>query len=570
MRLALRSWQPLATLALIGACASAAALLGCAPERGAALPRNVLLITLDTTRADALGAYGRNPSVTPVLDELASESVRFAEAQSVAPLTLPAHASMLTGLVPPRHTLRDNGLWPLPDEARSLAELASDRGLATAAFVSSSVLDRSFGLAAGFATYEQPARAARTTTSNFGERSASETARSASKWLRQLPSEQRFFAWVHFFDPHVPYAPPEAFLQAAGGDAYLGEVAFVDNGVGELLATLRARGLLDDTLVIVTADHGEALGEHGEPTHGVFCYQSTLHVPLFVRYPDGFGAGSSVREPVSLVDLAPTIAEALDLPLGGETDGRSLFRVDAPAARGVYFECYAGFLDYGWSPLAGWRDTLGKYIASPTPEWFDLDADPRELRNLLPAREGQRVHFERALGELATRPALQRAAPLALDAELAAELAALGYASSGVPVDDLPSPLARVELPSPAERTAELHAFLQATAYLDQRAYRDAVPLLEAITSENPRNAAALDRLGFALMQLERFDEARQVLERRLGMPQRRSETHYNLATCFEHLGSIEAALTHLRAALALDPNSLAAREALARLKPRQ
>ena len=136
MRLALRSWQPLATLALIGACASAAALLGWAPERGAALPRNVLLITLDTTRADALGAYGRNPSVTPVLDELASESVRFAEAQSVAPLTLPAHASMLTGLVPPRHTLRDNGLWPLPDEARSLAELASDRGLATAAFVS--------------------------------------------------------------------------------------------------------------------------------------------------------------------------------------------------------------------------------------------------------------------------------------------------------------------------------------------------------------------------------------------------------------------------------------------------
>lgn len=530
-------------------------------------PRSVLLITLDTTRADALGSYGRTPSVTPHMDELARQSVRFNAAHTVAPLTLPAHASMLTGLTPPRHTLRDNGLWPLPAEAQTVAELAAQRGLATGAFVSSSVLDRSFGLDAGFATYEQPVRANRPDSSHFSERSASDTTRAATKWLRSRARDESFFAWVHLFDPHVPYAPPESFQNSAGGDPYLGEVAFVDQAVGELLATLADLGQLDTTLVVLVADHGEALGEHGEPTHGVFCYQATLRVPLLIRDPSGLGAGTVVHEPVSVADLAPTIIEALELGRPDGLDGLSLFRRKPPADRGVYFECYAGYLDYGWSPLAGWLDATGKFIASSSPELYDLRSDAREASNLLPARNEERVRFERALAELASRPSLQRDRNVARDAALVRELGALGYADAGDVQGVLPNALERPELPSPAERASELQSFLRANSLIEERAYSDAAALLEEILRDNPRNPLALDQLAFALMQLERFDDARAALERRVALPFRRAATHFNLATVLERQGEIASAVLHLRAALEIDATYLAAQEALDRLE---
>jgi arylsulfatase A-like enzyme len=531
----------------------------------AAEVRNVVLVTLDTTRADALGCYGRAPSVTPVLDAFARESVRYDEAHTVAPLTLPAHASMLTGLVPLRHSLRDNGLWPLPEKALSVAELATKAGVDTAAFVSSSVLDRAFGLDSGFARYEAPVRGATDATSRFSERGAAETSRAASKWLRTRKSSEPFLLWVHFFDPHVPYAAPESFVRQAGGNAYLAEVAYVDQAVGELLAVLDEIGERGATLVIVAADHGESLGEHGEPTHGVFCYEATLRVPLLVRYPDGFGAGSAVSDPVSVADLAPTIAEALNLG-ALDADGVSLFRRAPPEQRGLYFECYSGYLDYGWSPIAGWLAGSMKYVASSNPELYDLRADRSEARNLLPAREAERERFERGIREIAARPALARDDGRRIDGALARELASLGYAGAGAEVGELPGPLERLDLPSPNARAAELNAFLQATALLEERSFEAAAPMLEAITRSNPRNAMAWDGFGFALMQLGRFDEARDALEQRLALPSRVPQTHLNLGLCFEQIGSRDTAITHLRAALALDPALAEAREALTRL----
>jgi arylsulfatase A-like enzyme len=548
-----------AALLLIGA------LVGCGGGRTPVATRSVLLITLDTTRADALGCYGRSPSVTPVLDQLAREGERFTRAQSVAPLTLPAHASMLTGLVPPRHSLRDNGLWPLPDVVPTVAEIAADEGIATAAFVSSSVLDRAFGLGDGFATYEQPGRAARSTSSRYDELTASETARAAARWLRELAPDQRFFAWVHFFDPHVPYAPPSAFAESAGGDAYLGEVAFVDHTVGELLTVLREREALDQTLVIVTADHGEALGEHGELTHGVLCYQATLHVPLLVRGP-GSAAGRVRDETVSLVDIAPTVLDALGLETPRDQDGVSLLHARGHVRRGVYFECYAGYIDYGFSPLAGWLDARGKYLVSSAPELYDLQRDPSEVRNLLPAREAERARFESEIARVLALRSWPRPADAPFDAELSKAIGALGYGDVAVLEAELPSPLERSDLPSPAKRVAELQALLSATAHIDAREFEDAVRLLAPIAAENRRNALAHDMLGFALMQLQRFDEAHEVLRQRVLLGTRRAETHFNLALCLEHAGAIDAALTHLRSALALDPLYSPAAEALARL----
>jgi choline-sulfatase len=538
-----------------------AALASCSPTDEGAQIRNVVLITLDTTRADALGGYGRTPSVTPMLDALASESVLYTQAHTVAPLTLPAHASMLTGLVPLRHSVRDNGTSALPSDALSVAEMARDEDVDTAAFVSSSVLHASFGLDQGFALYDAPTAGERG-QSSFAERSAADTARAAIRWLRTRDAEKRFLLWVHVFDPHSPYAAPESFAQAAGGDAYLGEVAFVDHAVGELLAALRAEGVLDRTLVVVVADHGESLGEHGEPTHGAYCYEATLRVPLLVRYPEAVGERRD--DPASVVDVAPTIVEALELGALPEVDGLSLFRRRVPADRGAYFECYSTYLDYGWSQLAGWVDANGKYIASSAPELYDLDQDARELRNLLPGRETERAAFERRIAEIAARPALAPDTERTIDGDLARELQALGYAGAGAVSDELPGPLARLDRPSPADRSAELHSLLQATALLDARAFDEAIALLQTIARANPHNALALDQLGFALLQRERYDEARAALLQRLTLPTRRPETFVNLALCAERLGEREPALAYARAALELAPKE---REALAVLE---
>jgi tetratricopeptide (TPR) repeat protein len=286
-----------------------------------------------------------------------------------------------------------------------------------------------------------------------------------------------------------------------------------------------------------------------------------------VRHPDGFRAGESESAPVSVADLAPTIVEALRLGAAAGVDGLSLHRRAVPRERGVYFECYAGWLDYGWSPLAGWLDRDGKYLASSAPELYDLEGDPGETRNLLPAREDERARYERSIAELAARPALPPPDAAPIPGELARRLEELGYAGAGAGIGAIPGPLERLDLPSPAERTAELHALLQATALVADRAFEEATSVLEGIVRSNPRNRRALDQLGFALLQLGRHEEARASLERRLALGSPRAETHLNLALALAGLERKEAALAHLRAALALDPGHELAGAELERLE---
>lgn len=542
-------FPPVRPLLRIAFALSALLASSCTGSESEGAPRNAVLITLDSTRADALGRYGRIPSVTPALDALAGEALTFTNAHTVAPLTLPAHASMLTGLVPLRHSIRDDARSALPDNAVSIAELAADRGFQTAAFVSASTLDPRFELDQGFAAYDGPARPSDGDLGRIAERPAAETVRAAIRWLGEHDRERPFLLWVHLFDPHAPYAPPEKFLQVAAGDAYLGEVASTDEAVGELLAVLRESGDLASTLVVVAGDHGEARGEHGEPSHGTFCYESTLRVPLLIRYPDRHRGGEGCESAVSVADVAPTLIEALDLGSCYGLDGVSLFRRDVPEGRGVYFESYAGFLDHGWSPLAGRIEGSIKYIASSAPELYDLSVDPAETRNLLPAREADRPRFEEAIVALAARPALEHDPWNPVDPELLRGLEDLGYRPESAASAVLPPPIHRLDLPAPAERTAELQACFEARALIEAGAFEEAAALMEPVVAANARNVVALDALARARMRLERFDQARESLEQRLRIDALAPDLHFHLAECLERLGELDAARTHARIA---------------------
>ena len=547
--------------ALACAALGLALVAGCS---GGEPPRSAVLVTLDTTRADALGCLGGRPEWSPVLDALARESVLYTQARTVTPLTMPSHASMFTGLYPPRHGVRDNNLVPLPAAAETIAELAGARGLRTAAFVSSVGVDRAFGFDQGFATWDQPAPPDPRVPGRDGSRRGDETVGRALAWLEGVPAGEPYFLWVHLFDPHKPYDPPGEFRRQAEGDLYHGEVAAMDAAVGELLASLRARGDLERALLVVAADHGEGLGDHGEETHGALCYDSTIRVPLLVRHPDGRRAGERSAEPASVVDVYPTVLEFLGLTPPVGHDGASLLGAPLAADRGVYFESLQGFLSYGWSPLSGWADEEGVVLYSSQPLVLDAGATEGPGR---PPGDGEAARVERAaraIAEVAGRPALPAGATVEegmLDA-----LRGLGYASVDVLTDEIPHPLEVEGRPSPHERLPEHELTLKATnLYLLGRP-AEAVPLFERLLEENPANLLALEGLGTSLALEKRWEEARRPWRELVERGARGARAPYNLAVVLLESGEPAEAERWLRVALAADPEHARALEQLVRL----
>ncbi|TAJ08055.1 MAG: tetratricopeptide repeat protein [Planctomycetota bacterium] len=537
----------------------------CGDARRAPPLESAILITLDTTRADALSCYGGPAGATPHIAALARESRVYDQARTVVPLTLPAHASMLTGATPLRHRVRDNSLDALPQSADTIAERARERGLSTAAFVSAVVLDRAFGTDQGFDTYDQPPRTLAQTTSHAGERSAADTIAAAQAWLAARDRTRGFLLWIHLFDAHAPYAPPADCLAQAGGDAYLGEIAAQDRALGALLDGLRADGTLARTLVVLTADHGESLGEHGEATHGAYCYDATLRVPLLVRDPASAGRGDRDAAPVGVIDVGPTIAEALDLR-ALDADGVSLFRRAAPPSRRLYFESYYGYLSYGWSPLAGCFDERAKYIHSSQPELYDLASDPRELRDVHAERATDVPRYVDAIAAAAARPAFARAESDRVDAAMLERLRAVGYTGGGAIAHALPGPLDASALPSPRARADELARTLDALGLSDAGRHAEAVEPLRAIAAANPRNYVALERLGNALVLLGRHAEAVAPLEALCANGPQWAGAHYNLGVALYQSGRQDAGLDHFRRAVALDPGHVQALDALAKV----
>ena len=523
----------------------------CADSSEPAGRPSVVLITLDTTRQDALTCYGGPKRLTPYLDQFAAQGVTYLEARAVAPITLPSHASMLTGLWPPRHGVRVNGVAPLPSAATTLAETAKAAGYETAAFLAAVVLGRTFALDQGFDVYDEVERPMVKTSNHFERRNARQIVDAALGWFDRRDSERPFVAWLHFFDPHGPCQPPPEHLMRAGGNPYYGEVAYMDEQVGRFLSELDERGLRDSTLVIVVGDHGESLGQHGEETHGMLAYDSVMKVPFLVRYPDGRRAGERSRENVSVADVFPTVADVLDLPVG-DVDGRSL--VDpVPADRGVWIESLYGWAYYGWSPLVGWVVNGQKYLHSTTPELYDLSKDPREASNALAA--GLAESHLAALRDVLSQPALSATDRVAADPQLIAEMAALGYVVGATP-GQAPDPLAPSRRPSPSSSTAELGLIQQAFVAAQSGNSSAAEKAWAKVLERNPTNPTAHAERAYHLLQLRRFGEAAEGYRQANATGPARTMNWMNLGICLESMNDRGEAVVCYERALVLDPHN--------------
>ncbi len=479
-------------LALVGSIG-----LACTPQPP---PKpDLLLVTFDTTRADAIGAWGATPSPSPTLDGLAAEGLRFDEAMATAPLTLPSHTSMLSGLYPDRHQVRDNG-QPLPETLASIAEPLRDGGWSTGAFVAAVVLDGGLGLDRGFDRYHDGFDVSRIEGVHDagGTRTADQVADRAIAWLDVQSREEPVFLWVHVYDPHHPLTPPPEFARRFD-DPYAAEIAFADHHVGRVVQALRSRERAH--LIVAAGDHGEGRGDHGETTHGQFVYRSTMHVPLVVA---GTGvAPGVVRTPVSVADVAPTLAEAAGVVLDG-VDGRSLL-AEPLGDRVVYGESYHQRNALGLAALHVWQDDAHRYIDAPRPELYAWRSDPGEATDLAGHTSRSDGWAARVSTWRAERPEPLQRASSAPDPTTAQALAALGYLSGAPPEAD-------AVLPDPKDHP-DLQERVDALVVLARtRPPTEAVPLLRTFVADHPRVQAARQLLVRALQLSGDPDGALEVL----------------------------------------------------------
>jgi len=566
--------RPIVTLVALAAVGFA----GCRSRSEPPHARNVVLISIDTCRADHLGCYGYRGGTTPHIDRLAEEGALFESAMAPVPLTLPSHATLLTGTWPVYHGVHDNEGFRLAEESVTLAETLAAHGLATAGIVSSHVMGAKFGLAQGFGSYrdEVPGKNSPYVKDPTElERGATETAALAVDWLDGHAGED-FFLFVHFFDPHAPYDPPALFRERFPDSPYAGEIAHVDAAIGTILETLRRLGVYDQTLIVVVGDHGESLGEHGESRHGYFVYQPTMRVPLVVRGPGG-ARGVRIVEPVSLADVFPTVLDVLGFPIPEQAQGLSLAPAlgderAAPADRAVYLESALPTV-LGATPLLGVVHGRYKYVHTARPELYDLEQDPAESDNLI---ERTPELAQRLRGELEDILLRHGRAPddgseLALGEEERARLRSLGYVSGGAVETrfDLDRVLAAERAGDDPKDLIGVYEKLQRLPQLVLQRSPEVRGLCEAILAERPDTTMAWRALALADYREGRFESAIDHYQdglaaltrnaERVGGEEFRSpilqaEIHVGIARAQESLGRNEQALESFRQARRLDP----------------
>ncbi len=547
----------------------------------------MLLVTIDTLRADRLGCYGYARAATPTLDALARRGVRFATAVAHVPLTGPSHASILTGRTPLGHGMRDNGAYVLPASVRTVAEDFRGAGYRTAAFVSGFPLNRRFGLDRGFETYDDHLpRGADPRRTAYVERTADRTTDAALAWLGATPPvPSPFFLWVHYFDPHAPYEPPAEFA-ARAASPYDGEIAFVDAQLARLLQPLEKGRPEDRPLVLVTADHGESLGEHGEDTHGIFVYDATLRVPLILAGP-GVPAGAALDTVARGIDVAPTLLDLAGLATRA-MEGRSLRKAvagqsmdDAP----TYSESLHAQLQYGWAPLHAWREARFKLIEAPRVELYDLQADGGETKDLSHEASARVESMRRDLRKVmaATTPA----AAQAIDAETAERLQALGYLGGGggsAPPSTGKDPKDGIALATrlgrngmsiartdPKTAIRELTALLaedpgmlvvlrtRAVAYETAGQYEAAIRDLRALEKQGALTAEDSVVLGDCLRLAGRTKESVEVLERTASRNPRFAQPWLSLAAVFVKQEKLAEAANAYERVLEINPDHVEA-----------
>ena len=519
---------------------------------------NVVLITLDTTRADHLSCYSAHGAKTPHLDALAARGVRFTHATAQVPLTLPSHACIMTGTYPPVNGLRDMGGFILENNHPTVASIARAAGFETAAFVGSRVLSKHFGLSNGFATYDDDmsGQTVEGLPGVFPERRASVVTDRALQWLKKNGG-RKFFLWAHYYDPHAPYNPPEPYKRTYAHDLYSGEIANMDEQVGRLLDGISRAGLAGRTLIIVIGDHGESLGEHGEMTHGVFLYDSTLHVPLIVAGPE-VHAGKVVENQVRSIDLMPTISEFLHLSPGAEAQGVSLW----PLLRGerpiqpsyAYLETLYPRTYMGWSELRAMRTDEWKLIVAPEPELYSLKSDPKETDNVISRFPAVAKTLENKVWEVAGSGAKhERVLTSPIDPDTRQLLQSLGYASPGT--------TRKIQLgasgPDPKDRAPILKVLAHVEDLLNAKQYPAAAQAMKPGLKLDPANPLGHLYLAIAFERTGEFERAVHVYEEAIQMNARTDQVYARLGKDELRLQHLDKAVSAMARAAGINPTDL-------------
>jgi len=506
---------------------------------------NVILITLDTTRADRIGCYGFQDVETPTIDLLASRGVRFDRCYAQTPLTLPSHTSIMTGTLPVFHGVRDNGGFLVPQQMTTMAELFKDKGYATGAFIAAYVLDSKWGLNQGFDTYFDRFDLSKFKRISLGtvQRPGNQVLDEAIPWLEKKKGE-RFFAWIHLYDPHTPYEPPPPYDGRYAGHPYLGEIAFADSQVGRVWQFLEANDLARSTFLVVAGDHGESLWEHEEAAHGFFVYQGAIHVPLIFVTPLARFQGRSSARVSTLTDILPTVCEMAGLAIPPEVQGRSLVpffdrpkRDDGSLA---YSETYYPRFHYGWSELKAVQNAQYKLILAPVPELYDIVRDPGEQRNL--------VYLEKKVFEDLSAKAETFIATSSRDAyetdtskideETREKLAALGYIGSFTD----PAKLKGRKLGNPKEKIAVFNELSRAREMGIEGKPDEAIKIIQQIIAAEPDIIDAYFSIGNICFQNQRYKEALGYFQQVLGRKPDDSFAAINVILSYEAIGEFDEA----------------------------
>jgi arylsulfatase A-like enzyme/tetratricopeptide (TPR) repeat protein len=523
------------------------ALAACAEKASSPAPPPprppVFIISIDTLRADRLPAWGYPHGRTPAIDTFRRDAILFRNAYSNVPTTLPAHASLFTGLLPYRHGIRDNIGYSLPAESVTLASALRAAGYRTGAAVSSFVLRRETGIGSGFDFYDDATTVAPTQTISSWQRDGESTRRALTRWLDQ-PSSAPTLGLLHIYEPHYPYTPPEPFASQFD-DPYDGEVAASDAIVGRFLDDLRSRGLYDSALIVVLSDHGEGLGDHGELEHGVFLYREAIQVPLLVKLPGGARAGEEVTAPVSLTDIFPTVMGLLQLDFAFPVDGVDLLSAQ-PSGRSIYSESWYPRLHYGWSELYSQIDSRYHFVEAPTVELYDHVTDPGEKKNI--ADEQRRVVSTMRAGIQKVVSEHPFREPSAADPETLRKLASLGYLGGGGSSADGPKP-------DPKEKIGLLTLFGRGAAHMQRAEYEKAVEVGRAIVADNPDFLQGWGLLAAAWREMGDLPRAIGALETQMQRAPGNPQTALALSSLYLAVKRFDDARAHAELAMSYAPS---------------
>jgi len=547
------------------ACLSIAALLMSEVPASAA-PKaapNVVFVTIDTLRADHLGCYGYKRIHTPNIDSLAADGIRFERAYTPVPVTLPAHTAIFTGTYPMlsgMHDFADNKLNPAQP---TLASVLKDQGYTTGAVIGSAVLDSRFGLNHGFDFYYDHFDFNRLQESNLDEmeRSGNVVADVALDWLGKN-YQHRFFFWMHLYDPHYPYRPPAPYSEEYKDRPYDGEIAFADAQVGRLLRFLKDKGLYANTLIVLSGDHGESLGEHGEKTHGFFIYNATLHVPVIIHLP-GVARAKTVPEMASLADLMPTVLQALNVSVPSQVQGRNLLPLITAKKeyepRDLYAETFLPRLHFNWSELRGVETENYHFIDAPKPELYDLSKDPSETQNLLTQKKAVAEEMRSKLAGLIRQYSAgqELAEKTGLDPALMERLKSLGYA--GFSGGGSSPTITDRGLPDPKDRVAVYELISDAIADSQHGEYERSSQGLDLALKTEPNSIPVHYLLGLNYYRLREFPEAVEQLRRVLQLSPGYSLATFQLGLAYGRIGDFDNAIQTLNHTLELDPTNFSA-----------